>query len=195
MLKKNYYKRYCRILSDVIKTAKRMCYNNLIINSNNKLKTSWHMIKSETDKTKCNHGISSIEIDGKICNDYVHIAAAFNTYFSTVTEKISANNSEDILPTPDNVHPLNYLKQVFTRPFPRIKLTQTSTKEITEIVKSLKSKNSHGYDKIPIKILKLILPFIISPLIYIYNNSLLKGLFQTQLKFSQIIPLRKKGKK
>ena len=154
-----------------------MCCNNLIINSNNKSKTSWHIIKTETDKTKCNHGISSIEIDGIICNDYLYIAKAFNTYFSTVTEKISANNSEDILPTPDNVHPLNYLKQVFTRPFPRIKLTPTSTKEITEIVKSLKSKNSHGYYKIPNKILKLILPFIVSPLIYIYNNSILKGLF------------------
>ena len=133
---KNYYKRYCRILSDVIKTAKKMYYNNLIINSNNKSKTSWHIIKSETNKTTCNQGISSIEIDGKICNNYLHIAKAFNTYFSTVTEKISANNSVDILPTPDNVHPLNYLKQVFT--IPRIKLTPTSTKEITEIVKSLK---------------------------------------------------------
>jgi len=105
------------------------------------LKTSWHIIKSETSKTKCNHGISSIEIDGKICNKYLHIAKAFNIYFSPLTEKISANNSEDIFSTPDNVHPVNYLKQVFTRPFPRIKLTPTSTKEIIEIVKSLKSKN------------------------------------------------------
>ena len=91
--------------------------------------------------------------------------------------------------------PINYLKQVFTRPFPRINLTLTRTKEITEIVKSLKSKNSHGYDEIPVKILKLSLPFIISPLIYICNKSLLKDVFPTQLKFSQTIPLLKKGKK
>jgi len=108
---KNYYIKYCRILSDVIKTAKKMYYNKLIINSNNKSKTSWHIIKSETNKTKCNHGISSIEIDGKLCNNYLHIAKAFNTYFSTLTEKISANNSEDIFSTPDNAHPVNYLKQ------------------------------------------------------------------------------------
>jgi hypothetical protein len=46
---------------------------------------------------------------------------------------------------------LNYLYQVFTRPFPHIKLTPVSTKEISEIIKSLKWKNSHGYDEIPQK--------------------------------------------
>ena len=83
----NYYKTYSRILSDVIKLAKKRHYNNLLINSNNKSKTSWHIIKSETNKTKCNHGISSLEIDGKICNDYFDIAKAFNTHFTTLTEK------------------------------------------------------------------------------------------------------------
>jgi len=96
----------------------------------------------------------------------------------------------------------NYLKsihmqasagiQVFTRPFPRIKLTLTSAKEIIEIVKSLKSKYSNGYDEIPIKILKLSLPIITSPLIYIRNKSLIKGIFPTWLKFFQIIPQWKK---
>jgi len=68
-------------------------------------------------------------------------------------------------------------------------------KEITEIVSSLKSTNSHGYDEIPTSVLKCSLPFIISPLIYICNMSILKGIFPTRLKFSQIIPLLKKGKK
>ena len=49
--------------------------------------------------------------------------------------------------SPSNDCPLNYLKQVFTRPFPRINLT--TTKEITEIIKSLKSTHSLGYDEIP----------------------------------------------
>jgi len=53
-----------------------------------------------------------------------------------------------------HVCPLNYLKQVFIRPFSRINLTSTTTKEITEIIKSLKSTNSHGFDEIPINVLK-----------------------------------------
>lgn len=85
--------------------------------------------------------------------------------------------------------------QVFTRPFPRIKLTPTSTKEIIEIVKSLKSKNSHGYYEIPIKILKLSLPFIASPLIYICNKSLLKGRFSNMAKIFPNNPTMEKRKK
>jgi hypothetical protein len=87
----------------------------------------------------------------------------------------------------------NYLYQVFTRPFPHIKLTSVCTKEISEIIKSLKWKSSHGYDEIPTKILKISLPFIISPLTYICNNKLSTGIFPTQLKYSQINPIFTKG--
>jgi hypothetical protein len=121
--KKNHYKTYSRILSYVIKTAKKLHYNNLIINSNNKSKTTWDIIKSEINNTKRNHNISSTNTDGKICNNYLDIAGAFNTYFATA-HKISTNNSEIM----HAVHPLNYLNQEFTRPFPSINLTLTSTK-------------------------------------------------------------------
>jgi hypothetical protein len=74
---------------------------------------------------------------------------------------------------------LNYLYQVFTRPFPNIKLTPVTTKEISVIIKSLKWKNSHGYDEIPIRILKISLPFIISSPTYICNKSSSTGIFPT----------------
>ena len=73
---------------------------------------------------------------------------------------------------------LNYLYQVFIRPFPNIKLTPVTTTEITEI-KSLKWKNSHGYDEISIRILKISLPFIISSPTYICNKSSSTGIFPT----------------
>jgi len=47
---KNYYKTYCRILSEVIKTAKKLHYNKLIINSSNKVRTIWDIVKTETKK-------------------------------------------------------------------------------------------------------------------------------------------------
>ena len=156
--------------------------------------TSCHIIKSETNNTKCNHGISSIEINGKICNDCHTIAKAFNTHFPTLPDKISVSNTSITHLKSKNTGPLDYLKQVLTKLISRINLAPTTTKEITEIVKSLKSTNSHGYDEIPVKVLKHSLPFIISPLVYICNKSLLKGIFPTWLKFSQIIHLLKKGK-
>ena len=61
------------------------------------------------------------------------------------------------------------------------------------IIQSLKAKNSHGYDGIPTKILKISTPFITSPLTYICNISLSSGIFPSRLKFSEIIPVHKKG--
>jgi hypothetical protein len=74
---------------------------------------------------------------------------------------------------------LNYLSQTFTIPFPKIKFNHTSTKGIENIVKSLKPKNSHGYDEILVEILKISSPFISSPLTDICNKSLSSGIFPT----------------
>jgi len=74
-----------------------------------------------------------------------------------------------------------------------MKLKYTTPKEIEKIIKSLKSKNSHGYDGIPMKILKVSTPFITFPLTYICNKSLSSGIFPSRLKFSEIKPLHKKG--
>jgi hypothetical protein len=76
-----------------------------------------------------------------------------------------------------------------------MKLKYTTPKEIEKIIKPLKSKNSHRYDGIPMKILKVSTPFITSPLTYICNKSLLSGIFHSQLKFSEIKPLYEKETK
>jgi len=59
----------------------------------------------------------------------------------------------------------------------------------------LKNKTSHGYDEISDKILKASAPFILSPLTYIFNKVLSSGIFPDRLKYSEIQPLFKKGKK
>jgi hypothetical protein len=58
-----------------------------------------------------------------------------------------------------------------------------TTKEIEYIIKSVKSKNSCGYDEISVKILKISCLFITAPLNYICNRSVLSGSFPTQLKY------------
>jgi hypothetical protein len=49
---KSHYKTYCRILSEVTKTAKKLHYNKLIINSNNNVKTTCDIVKMETPQKK-----------------------------------------------------------------------------------------------------------------------------------------------
>jgi hypothetical protein len=64
---------------------------------------------------------------------------------------------------------------------------------IEKIIKSLKSKNSSGYDETSTRILKLSAPHIISPLTYISYAVLNTGIFPDRLKYTIIKPIFKKG--
>jgi hypothetical protein len=67
----------------------------------------------------------------------------------------------------------------------------------TELLKiyALKAKNSHGYDGISTKILKVSSFYISSPLTYLCNRMLSVGTFPLRLKFSEIKPIYKKRDK
>jgi hypothetical protein len=51
---KNYYEPYCKILTKVIKEVKRTVHYNQTLNSTNKTKTTWNIIKSEMDRNDQN---------------------------------------------------------------------------------------------------------------------------------------------
>jgi hypothetical protein len=90
---------------------------------------------------------------------------------------------------------MKYLNNAFKQPFAPIIWKPVNGKEIYEISKKLKWKKSFGYDGVPGWIVKLSIPYIISPLIFIINRMLSSGVFPSRLKFSQISPIFKKGKK
>jgi hypothetical protein len=70
-----------------------------------------------------------------------------------------------------------------------------SPTEITSIIKALKKKNSHEFDEISMKLLKISAAYICSPPNYICNKSILSGTFPDCMKFSSIKPMFKKGNK
>jgi Notch-like protein len=63
------------------------------------------------------------------------------------------------------------------------------------IIKSLKPKNSHGYDEISTSLLKTSSVYISSPLNHICNKSLSSRVFPQRLKYSVVKPFFKKGER
>ena len=87
----------------------------------------------------------------------------------------------------------HFMERAFNKPFPSTERKCTSTKEIEQITKSHKTKNSYGYDEISRKNLKIGSPFISSPLNYIRNKMLFWGVFPDRLKYAVIKSLYKNG--
>jgi len=84
----------------------------------------------------------------------------FNKYFSTIAKSINTKQNKLSPYNVNNITPLHYLTQSFKNPFPNINLKSVSTKEIKNIIKSLKPKNSSGYDGLSTKLLKISSPLL-----------------------------------
>jgi UDP-N-acetylmuramyl tripeptide synthase len=133
----------------------------------NKNKTIWDIVNLETNKTGNTEKINNLNTDGNLISDHQDIENAFNKYFLTKVKSINTKQNEHSSHNSDNTNPLHYLMQSFKNPFPNIHLKSISTKEVQTIIKSLKPKNSSGYNGIFTKLLKISSPFISSPLTHI----------------------------
>jgi len=156
----------------------------LILESANRSKTTWNIVKTVTNKRTCTNNKSPILINNITTNNPSSIADAFNTYFSSVAENLISDLSlkKDTSIVKDHTF---YLRLNCTQSFPSLRLYNTTTHEINKIIQSLKSKDSHGYDEGSSRILKISAPFILSPLCYIFNKVLVTGTFPDRLKFSE----------
>jgi hypothetical protein len=172
-----------------------MHYDNALFKSKNKIKTTWSVIKRETGYKIHNKEPQAIKVDNTIIREKETIANVFNEHFSTIEQTILKDLNEDNNNHESSFDPLNYLEHSYSSSFENIRWHYTTTAEIKKIIKTLKTKYSYGYDEIPITILKISMPYIISPLTYICNKSLGQGVFPDRLKYAVIKPIFKAGEK
>jgi len=124
--------------------------------------TTWKIINHENGKHSHSNNTVSLRIDNKEVTSQNKIANMFNNYFLSIADTLTSGNNKHTNTKEPN--PISYLLNSFHQPFPQMKWDYASTYEIGQIIKSLKSKNSSGYDKISTRILKLSAPYILSPL-------------------------------
>ena len=173
----------------MISAAKHMYYNEVIRNSENKIKSTWKIINEEKGKTRSRPIIQFLKTNNNIVNNQKVMANIFNNYFLPVADLLNKVNKRD----DKNTNPLHYLQNFTNKPNKMV--WKYATMYELEKIKSLKSKNSHGYEEIPNKIIKLSAPFIISPLTYICNEILKTGVFPDRFKYAIFRPIFKKGDK
>jgi ribosomal protein L28 len=105
----NYYLKYSKILSEIIRTAKKLYYNNKILHAHNKTKATWKVInkdmginngkKNDIDKRK-NCENYSLKISAENVNDHF-INIAYN-----ISEKIKSDNISNNHVTTYSLHNL-----------------------------------------------------------------------------------------
>jgi hypothetical protein len=82
---KIYYKHYCTLSGRVVTEAKKLYYNELIGNSENKVKITWKIIKYLTGKIQNSQHVSpTFNIDG-VEQSPKQAAETFNNNFLNIT--------------------------------------------------------------------------------------------------------------
>ncbi|PNF23822.1 hypothetical protein B7P43_G15913 [Cryptotermes secundus] len=183
-----FYVKYCKILRNVIKEAKKQHYRRLIAKSDNKIKMTWNIIKRETGKMHLTDQMPSLLAKSEKAKDLEIVANDFNKFFLTVAETLNLHQM-------GNENAFSFLKDAFPINFPSIKIIPTSEAEIKNIIHTMKTKNSSGFDEVTSKILKACSDLISCPLTHICNHSLYTGIFPDRLKISIVKPVFKKGDK
>ena len=117
--------------------------------------------------------------------DNITIANQFNTYFSSIGEKlapqIQANQGKSFT---DYLHsPVNNVN---------FKFKLIDIENTVNIIDGLKTKSSCRHDGLSVKMLKQIKYEISSSITLIINQSLTTGIFSERLKIAKVIPIYKK---
>lgn len=188
---KNYVKSYSKILEKVINLSKQKYFGSQIENSNNKIKSTWNVIKTNIQKkpprTKENLELQKNNNNENI-SDPKQVADAFANFYETIAEKLTDN----IKSKKTHTEFLNKVQKSDTNFFSFVSVTEN---DIENITKKLKPKRSTGYDEIPITIIKCNINIFKKPIAYLINLSLRFETFPECYKIAKIKPLFKKGEK
>ena len=71
-----------------MKEAKKQHYSRLIAKSNNKIRTTWNIMKKETRTVHCVEKFPTVLVNFEKLRDPTDVANAFNTFFIKITEKL-----------------------------------------------------------------------------------------------------------
>lgn len=186
---KDYVKIYSNLLENIISLSKQRYFRSQIEDSNNKIKTTWNVIKTNIQKNPP-QAKENLELQDKneTITDPKQVADIFAQFFETVAQKLTGN----IISKKTHREFLRSIQPNQNNPF---SFTDVDEDQVETITKKLKSKHSTGYDEIPITIIKDNIDILKKPLVHLINLSLGSRIFPDSYKIAKVKPLFKKGQK
>lgn len=170
------YKKYEKILRKVILEAKRKSNAEFILNSDNKTRATWSLVRKISENPQKN---SIIDTFAPKYGTSVTALNALNNYFINSCPDVDSSGTADSFPI------AGCQRTIFLEP--------TSVEEVCRCIKNLKNKKSVGEDQVPVSLLKETADIISIPLEHVINVMFSTGIFPEQLKLAHIKAIYKKG--
>ncbi|XP_060846100.1 uncharacterized protein LOC132925747 [Rhopalosiphum padi] len=166
-------------------------FSSLINRVSGDPKNTWKLIKNLTNKPNTDNDIiKRLNYNGNIIDAQKEPLTAsnhLNMFFSTIGQNLANKIDKCFDEVSDERTPVINFNNFFS--------VKIHSMEIMNIINHFKDDVACGFDKINVKILKNLAPYIINPLTHIFNLSLRLGIFPDKLKVAIIKPLHKGGDK
>lgn len=171
-----------QVLKKQIKSAKRIYIHKAFNKYKNDPKNTWKLIKKSFNNKSVSSHLLTV-LDGKPVKNSTQISNIFNTYFSSIGPSLAAK-----IIAPVQIKYTDYLPKINVDQF-RLKPVNNFT--IIQIIDSLKTKPSCGYDDISNILLKHSKYIISHTIATIINQTIKTGIFPDKLKIAKVIALPK----
>lgn len=173
-------------VQDMVKKDKSSYYEGEFTKANKNSKKTWSIINSLLFNKKKTQGtvINKLENQGTMISDPKEICNAVNDYFTSIGQEL-ANKFDGH--QADSTLSYTAIHSMF--------LTPVSRSEVINIILSLKSCTSAGYDGITPKVIKTCHLEIVEELVNIINLSFETGKIPDPIKVARITPIYKSGTK
>ena len=179
------YKEYRNLLNRLKCKCKVTFYKDKCIEFKNNSRKLWQLINTCIGKTNDKTNlINYIKVRNIDIYDSKQIADEIGNYFSSIGSTYAKK-----IP-PSNKQITDYLK-VIPRNAKTIFLSPTSKHEIETLLSKLPNKKSSGFDNIDNIILKSMKNVISEKLAFLFDQSMLQGIFPDQMKLAEVVPLYK----
>ena len=177
------YKTYKNKLTDFLRVAKRLYFQNQIELNKTNIKQTWKILNNAIGQNKKKLTYPLVDENGESITSTEKVANKFCKYFTNIGPNLA-----------DKITTASKSFQDFINTVPSDSLSSfnhVTAKELKSITKGFKDGKAPGADNIPISIIKKTLDLISDPLLSIINLSLSSGVFPDRLKISKIIPIFK----
>jgi len=184
---KSTYINYRNLYNKIVRMAKKLHLDKLFIQYQSNLTKTWQLIHQTINKKPKKNStiIPFIKVKDKTITDPFEIATEFNEFFASIpiniTENILPSDVPPVLPNSNDVPIFKFEDNPLTR------------SEITDAIKSLKIKKTPDMFGISTFFISKFPLTLSTPLLHVFNLSLMQGIVPQQLKVAKVIPIFKSG--
>ena len=179
------FRQYRNMLRLTIRRAKKNYFQNQFRKHAHNPRMLWADLREAIRRNKTSSELpDQFEVNGILSNNHSQIADAFNTHYSNVGPKL------DLALGPAPIDPMQYMNDVQAPEM--MSFNPTTEWHVGKTVTELREVGA-GLDGISTKLIKSLLPVILTELTHLINLCITKSIFPKTFKLALITPIYKAG--